>query len=125
LIGVYELNRVDYLRDVYVWAYRRSCARYSAVRQSLGEPDPLRLRFRKDMARVISEVVLKGLDKQQATQHIRAYASAELAEEDRSRFVELVETDLLHLHLGNLARYRLRPSEFERWQETWNVGVAT
>jgi hypothetical protein len=26
LLGVYELNRVEYLRDVFAWAYRRSCA---------------------------------------------------------------------------------------------------
>lgn len=42
LLGVYELNRIELLRDVFVWAYERSCARYSAVRQSLGEPDLIR-----------------------------------------------------------------------------------
>lgn len=46
LISVYEQNRVEYLRDVFVWAYRRSAARYSAVLQSLGDPDPFRLRYR-------------------------------------------------------------------------------
>jgi hypothetical protein len=44
VLGVYELNRIELLRDVFIWAYQRSCARYSAVRQSLGEPDPFRLR---------------------------------------------------------------------------------
>ena len=46
ILGVYELNRVDLLRDVFIWAYERSAARYAAVRQSLGEPDPFRLRHR-------------------------------------------------------------------------------
>jgi hypothetical protein len=27
-LGVYELNEVDLLRDVFVWAYERSCQRY-------------------------------------------------------------------------------------------------
>ena len=40
IIGVYELNRVEYLRDIFAWAYRRSSLRYAAVRQSLGDPDP-------------------------------------------------------------------------------------
>lgn len=34
------------LRDVFVWAYKRSCSRYSAVRQSLGEPDLFRTQYR-------------------------------------------------------------------------------
>ena len=41
ILGVYELNKVDLLRDVFIWAYERSAARYAAVRQSLGEPDPI------------------------------------------------------------------------------------
>ncbi len=43
MLGVYELNRIELLRDVFIWAYRRSAARYTAVRQSLGEPDPFRM----------------------------------------------------------------------------------
>lgn len=46
ILGVYELNRIELLRDVFAWAYERSCARYAAVRRSLGEPDPFRLRYR-------------------------------------------------------------------------------
>ncbi len=44
ILCVYELNRVELLKDVFLWAYERSSARYSALRQSLGEPDPFRLK---------------------------------------------------------------------------------
>ena len=27
LVGIYELNRIEYLRDVFVWAYTRSVKR--------------------------------------------------------------------------------------------------
>ena len=47
ILGVYELNRVELLRDAFIWAYERSCARYSSVRQSLGNPDPFRMRYRE------------------------------------------------------------------------------
>ena len=33
LLGVYELNRMELLRDVFLWAYRRSAARFG-IRQS-------------------------------------------------------------------------------------------
>ena len=45
LLAVYELNQIDLLRDVFIWAYERSCALYSATRQTLGEPDAFRLRY--------------------------------------------------------------------------------
>ncbi|MEO1222200.1 MAG: Fic family protein, partial [Pseudomonadota bacterium] len=38
ILGVYELNKVELLKDIFIWAYERSAARYAAVRQSLGEP---------------------------------------------------------------------------------------
>jgi len=58
ILGVYELNRVELLRDVFIWAYERSCARYSAVRQSLGEPDPFRLHYRALVMEVVAEIVV-------------------------------------------------------------------
>ena len=30
---MYELNKTDLLKDVFIWAYERSAARYAAVRQ--------------------------------------------------------------------------------------------
>src|SRR3546814_12380413 len=39
-LGVYELNRVELLRDVFAWAYERSCQRYTVLRDALPTPDP-------------------------------------------------------------------------------------
>ncbi len=46
MLGVYELNDVALLRDVFVWAYERSCQQYVAVQQQLVPPDTFRLRYR-------------------------------------------------------------------------------
>lgn len=119
VIGVYELNRVEYLRDVFVWAYRRSCVRYAAVRQSLGEPDPFRLRHRSAIAKLVREVVLDRMDKANAVGWILTETEKEIPEASRAKFVEVVETELRSLHEGNIARYRLRPSEFAAWQAAW------
>jgi Fic family protein len=45
-LGVYEMARVELLRDLYVWAYERSTQEYLAIKQDLAEPDPLRLAWR-------------------------------------------------------------------------------
>ncbi|HUR57982.1 MAG TPA: Fic family protein [Opitutaceae bacterium] len=119
ILGIYELNRVDYLRDVFEWAYERSCARYAAVRQVLGEPDAFRLHHRERLKEVVAGVVRAGLDKKAAAAFVRIEAERLLTPADRARFAELAETELTSLHDGNFARYRLRPSEFEAWRKTW------
>jgi hypothetical protein len=32
-LGIYELNRVALLKDVFLWAYERSAVRYASIRQ--------------------------------------------------------------------------------------------
>lgn len=119
ILGVYELRQVDYLRDVFEWAYERSCARYAAVRQSLGQPDAFRLHHRDRLKEVVAAVVRDRLDKKAAVAFVRN-ESAKLPEvPDRARFAELAETELSSLHEGNFARYRLRPAEFAAWRATW------
>jgi hypothetical protein len=119
LLGVYELNRIELLRDVFVWAYERSCAQYSAVRRSLGEPDPFRLRHRALVMETVAEIVRGRLNKKAATAFIKHRAAEKVPEDDRPRFVEVLETELMSLHEGNIARYRLRPSEYQAWRQTW------
>ncbi|MCP4470328.1 MAG: Fic family protein [Gammaproteobacteria bacterium] len=119
LLGVYELNRVELLRDVFVWAYERSCARYSAVAKTLGEPDPFRLRYRGALTDTVAQVVLQCMRKKSAAAFLQQYSSEKLPEPDQRRFVEVAETELMSLHEGNIARYRLRPSEYRAWQENW------
>ncbi|OIO08805.1 MAG: cell filamentation protein Fic [Elusimicrobia bacterium CG1_02_63_36] len=118
-LGVYELNRVELLRDVFVWAYERSCARYGAVRQSLGEPDPFLLRYRALVIDAVSKIVGSGMDKKVAAAFIKRRASEDVPQEDQARFIEVVETAVMNLHEGNIARYRLRPSQYQKWKETW------
>lgn len=120
ILGVYELNRIELLRDVFVWAYARSCARYSAVRQSLGEPDAFRLHHRALIAETLAAVVRGGMGKKAATAFIRGRAAEGVSKQNRARFVEVVETELMSLHDGNVARYRLRPFEYQVWRKTWS-----
>ena len=119
VLGVYELNRIELLRDLFIWAYRRSAARYAAVRQSLGEPDPFRMRHRMALREVVGEVVRGRMDKKQAAAHVGAWTREHVDQEEYERFREIAERELLSLHEGNFARYRVRPSEFAAWQEAW------
>ena len=121
-LGVYERNDITLLRDVFLWAYQRSAARYAAVRQSRGEPDPFRLRYREQLRDVVRDVVLGAMSRQATRAHLVTTSREFIPTADQDRFAEVAETELLGLHEGNFARYLVRPSEFAAWQQIWNAG---
>ena len=119
LLGVYELNRIELLREVFVWAYERSAACYAAVRRSLGEPDPFRLRYRAILAAMIEAIIRGTMDRSAAGRFIRQEIEQKAPPKDRVHLVELVETEVMSLHEGNFARYHVRPSEYQAWRGHW------
>ncbi|MEX2543424.1 MAG: Fic family protein [Trueperaceae bacterium] len=119
ILGIYERNRADLLKDVFIWAYERSAARYAAVRQSLGEPDPFRLKYRDALHALVAEIVRFGMDRKAAASQIASWTNDHINAADRDRFREIAESELLGLHEGNFARYRIRPAEFAQWCATW------
>jgi hypothetical protein len=121
VLGVYELNKVDLLRDVYIWAYERSAARYAAVLQSLGEPDPFRLRHREALGGLVGAVVRERMGRKQAASYIASWIRENVSVEDREPFREMAENEVLGLHEGNFARYRITPAEFAAWREVWSA----
>lgn len=114
VLGVYEMTRIELLRDLYVWAYERSTQEYLAIKQDLAEPDPLRLAWREVIKQSVREVVRQperaplGVIAECLSQH-------ELGA-DRDNVKALVIEELRRLHEGVLARYGLRPSELSEWQ---------
>jgi hypothetical protein len=119
VLGVYELNQVDLLKEVFIWAYERSAARYAAVRQSLGEPDPFRLRFRVQLREAIADLVRSLVRREEAVDRIAAWSKERIDPASRDQFNAVVESELMCLHEGNFARYQIRPSEFTVWRDVW------
>lgn len=115
ILGIYELNRIELLRDVFVWGYERSVKRYLSAREELGEPDPFRMKYRSALTEVIRAVVLQPTGN--ARVFINAWTTEHIPESDRQQFISLVHVELRGLHEGNIARFRLRPAEFKVWRE--------
>ena len=114
-LAVYERKRIELLRDVFVFAYERSIAQYRVVSESLGQPDPIRLRYRKELADTITQTVKAG--EAPATERLRRRGEAlGVPHEDLDAFSETALKVLLGLHEGSVSRYRLQPGEFDRWR---------
>ena len=119
-IAVYELTRVELLRDVFAWAYARSAAQYRVVRDSLAQPDPLRLRYREELAEVVRATVRSGEPPRREMLRERAEALP-IPDADVEGFAERALALLVNLNDGTAARYRLRPSEFHAWRSRFTA----
>jgi fido (protein-threonine AMPylation protein) len=120
VLGVYEMTRVELLRDLFVWAYERSTQEYRAIRQDLAEPDPLRLAWRDLIKSTVRTVVQRpGAD---ALALIDSAVAAEVPATAQADVRALIVDELRRLHEGVLARYGLRPSEFVAWKRSDHGG---
>ena len=113
-LGLYEMARVELLRDLYVWAYERSTQEYLAIKQDLAEPDPLRLAWRDFIKQTVREVITQPqLD---PLSKIQESVVRRIPEHEQSEVQALLVEELRRLHDGVLARYGLRPSEYAVWK---------
>lgn len=113
-LGVYEMTRVELLRDLYVWAYERSTQEYLAIKQDLAEPDPLRLAWRDVIKQIIREVITHP--ELEPLSSIQRFVTERIPEHEQPNVQALIVEELRRLHEGVLARYGLRPSQYAAWK---------
>jgi fido (protein-threonine AMPylation protein) len=115
MIGVYELNRIELLRDVFVWAYERSCQQYVAVKQNVVPPNIFRLRYRQALSEVVAAIVKNNEAATAAAVNARVPTS--VAAPDKAHFTQLVLEEFAALHPGNAVRFGIRPLELAAWKD--------
>jgi fido (protein-threonine AMPylation protein) len=114
MLGVYEMTRIELLRDLYLWAYERSTQEYLAIKQQLVAPDPVRLQYREEIKAAVRHVVLRP-DVDPVTL-LEEVLDSDIQQVQRTNLAALIIEELRRLHEGVLARYGLRPSEFQKWR---------
>lgn len=118
LLGIYEKNDVSLLRDLYMWAYQRSAEKYSALQQIMGEPNLLKMKYRNIIHEVIQRVVIENTPGPQLVHRIQSLLEVKkVPESDFSELFKQIETEVISLHEGNIARFKIRPSEFDEWKK--------
>jgi len=120
-IAIYERRRVDLLRDVFIFAYERSAAQYHVVRESLGQPDPIRLRYRDEITDAVASVVRAGAAPSPAIFRDQANELG-VSVADRDAFADAALNVLLSLNEGSATRHGLTPSEFADWRKKFAAG---
>jgi Fic family protein len=110
LIGVYELNNVALLREVYIDSYITSAEKYRILRAEVETPEKAALAYREFVREAVRRCVLdyKGF----RADEVGAMADrANIPERDRDAVVAYVGEQVRGLHEGNVIRYRLRPED--------------
>lgn len=110
LIGVYELNNVALLREVYIDSYLASAEKYRILRAEVETPEKAALAYRDFVREAVRRCVLDF-------KAFQADAVAAMADEagipdgDRAAVVAYIGEQVRGLHDGNAIRYRLRPED--------------
>lgn len=118
LLGVYEKNDVSLMRDLYVWAYKKSSQQYSAIQQSMGEPNVFKLKYRDSIQSIVRSIILETISGDQVVPAIQQMVRGlKLSKADADQLFHVIEIELMSLHEGNIARYKLRPSEYQKWEK--------
>lgn len=118
LLGIYEKNDINLLRDLYIWAYKRSSQRYSALQQTMAQPNIFKLKYRKEIQDIIRVIILDKITGAQTVQTIHALIkNLRMTESESSQLFQIIESELMSLHDGNIARFKITPSEYKKWKK--------
>ncbi len=109
MVGVYEFLDVSCAVDLFAWTYRRSMKKYVVVMESMGAPNPLRVRYREHLIEAIGLVVRDRKSAQAAEDELG------LGEAHTPGFHAMLVDELKKLEVFNCARYRLTLSATQAW----------
>ncbi len=79
----------------------------------------MQLKYRQAVKEAIAGVVRERLGKARTISFIHDLAAGHVDVVDRARFIEIVEDELISLHEGSIARFRLGAIEFRAWRDGW------
>ncbi|MEP3331643.1 Fic family protein [Sedimentitalea sp.] len=112
LIGVYELNNVSLLREVYIDAYLASAEKYRILHTEVESPNKAAIVYRDFARAAVRRCVLefKGFHHDD----LMAMAiEAGVPDADLEGVIAYVGEQLAGLHEGNVIRYRLQSDDLE------------
>lgn len=116
LLAIYELNKIELMRDVYIWAYERSASRYKVVQNVIGQPNILLMRYRKELFQLINHIVSENVRGKDILYTINKFSHEKIQNNDVEEFSRMAENEIMSLHEGNIAVYDISQDVYSRWK---------
>ncbi|NOR18810.1 MAG: hypothetical protein GQ538_01810 [Xanthomonadales bacterium] len=119
LLGIYELADVSLLKDVFLWAYRRSARHNKAIQESLPPPEPISLRYRALIHSSVKELVEAKTSQALVAPAIAWLLGKDVADDDRTELASVIQQELTALHENNIEDFGISLDDFKQWNSTW------
>lgn len=116
LLGIYELNNITLMRDVFVWAYERSAQHYKLIQDNLTDPNLLLMRYKKTLFELVRYVITQNIQGKAIISTIAKWSVEHVDKTHQKEFSRLAEQEIASLHTGNIAVYHLSEEVFDRWR---------
>lgn len=112
LIGIYELNNVDLLGELYVESYLASADKYRFLKAEVNNPSKAALAYRGLVRLAVRHCVMET--KRFDAEAVLALIAAEsVPPADQTDVLAYARAQFQGLHEGNLIRYNLQPSDLQ------------
>lgn len=113
LIGIYEINNISLLREVYIDAYLASAKNYKTLRAEVDTPDKAAVTYRGFVREAVRRCVLEW--KEFKPDKVMAMADeADIPKADRQQVVDYISAQFNGLHEGNAIRFKLKPEDLDK-----------
>lgn len=119
-LAVYELNRLELLRELFIWGYDRSSYDYENL-QSPAVENPLYFKYRAALRDTIRGIVEAGESPDRGSITVRA--APVVSPEDFTAFVDWALAEITGLHEGNVALYRVGLQDYRRWRQKHPITI--
>ena len=114
LLAIYERNEVVPMLEVFRWAYLQSCNQYGAVKDSIGEIDFYRVRYRALRKEVLGDIIRREIHGRDIDGYVKKIAS-KYDIENPEKFLRIVREDAKYLHEGAIVGLNISIDQFRNW----------
>jgi predicted XRE-type DNA-binding protein len=86
-------------------------------------PDPDKVVFKHSLYKFKTEndigtIIIQKVNGAKIVKKIKSMiADKNFPEKDAQELLEVIESEIISLHEGNVARFKVRPSEFQEWKK--------
>jgi len=119
LLGVYELADVSLLKDVFLWAYRRSALHIKAITATLPPPEPVSSRYRSLIKTSVKELVEAKTGQALVAPAIAWLLGKDVKPDERQELASVIQEELMALTEQDIERFQISQDDFQQWSAIW------
>jgi hypothetical protein len=119
LLGVYELADVSLLKDVFLWAYRRSALHNKAVTATLPPLEPIRSRYQSLIKRSVRELVEAKTSQALVAPAIAWLLGKDVKQDERQELANVIQEEMMALNVEDIERFQISKTDYKQWSAIW------